>query len=147
VPVLHSPDLEKRWGKPKLLVGPKGGYAMRYTDRRQKDLHLTVFGSPEMFPIAGLTPPPYTELIRDPKNNTIHPVEVDQMWRLVMIGGRPVRYCVTEGGADGQPVEYSTETFRLTAADGREASYRIRVSTAGVLEGDRVAALMKTLSF
>ena len=147
IPVLHSPALEKRWGKPKMLVDAKGGYALRYQDPRDQHRNLTVFGSPDMFPIAGLTPPPYTELGMDPKKRTFAPVEVRQMWQLATINGNMVRYCITEGESGDQAPQMSTETFRMTAPDGRVASYRIRCATDESTPKNGVKALLETLAF
>lgn len=147
IPILRSATLEKRWGKPRTLSGPKGGYAMRYQDPRNKDRHVTLFGSPDSFPIAGLTPPPYTELGRDQKTNTYAPREVQQMWQLTSINGRPVRYCIAEGGGEGQAMQFSTETFRTTAPDGRSASYRIRFATDSSNSENSPKALLESLGF
>jgi hypothetical protein len=147
IPILRSQALEKRWGKPKLLVSAKGGYALRYQDPRNRHRNLTVFGSPDMFPIAGLTPPPYTDLGMDPKKRTFAPVEVQQMWQLATINGSMVRFCITEGGSGDQAPQISTETFRMTAPDGRVASYRIRCSSDESAPGDEIKSLLGTLSF
>jgi hypothetical protein len=147
VPILRSTVLEKRWGKPRTLSGPKGGYAMRYQDPRNNSRHVTIFGSPDSFPIAGITPPPYTELGRDHKNNTYEPKEVQQLWQLATVNGRLVRYCISEGGDEGHPDQLSTETFRTTAPDGRNASYRIRLATDSSKPENTPKALLESLSF
>lgn len=147
VPILRSATLEKRWGKPRTLSGPKGGYAMRYQDPRNKSRHVTIFGSPDSFPIAGVTPPPYTELGRDHDNNTYEPKEVQQLWQLATINGRLVRYCISEGGDGSHPDQLSTETFRTTAPDGRSASYRIRFATDAKKPENTPKALLESLAF
>lgn len=130
VPVLRSAALEKRWGKPRLLVGPNGGYALRYEHPRQRGSHLTIFGSARKYPVAGPFAPPYTDLGADPQSGTFSPREVAQSWQNVRIAGRGVRYCIAEARSDEDPVQYTTETFRLTAPDGRTASYRLRSASA-----------------
>lgn len=142
VPVLRSVELEKRWGKPKLLVGPKGGYALRYEDPKTDGRHLTIFGSPQMFRSAGPIPPPYTDLGFDAEKKTFKPVEVSQKWQNVGLAGKNVRYFIQEGASDDRPAQISTETFRLTAPDGRTASYRIRSASQNGVED-----LMRTVSF
>lgn len=130
VPVLRSATLEKRWGRPTLLVGPNGGYALRYKDPRHHGSHLTIFGSARKYPTAGPFAPPYTDLGADPRTGTFSPREVAQSWKNARIAGRNVRYCIAEARSDEDPIQYSTETFRLTAPDGRTASYRLRSASA-----------------
>ena len=147
VPVLHSTAFEKRWGKPKLLVGAKGGYALRYVSPKNSNLHLTIFGSPEMFSTAGATPPPYTNLGKDPVNHTYMPQEVSQEWRNIRIAGRNVRYYISEEISDDQPSQFSTETFRLTAPDGRTASYRIRAASKNNNPAESIEKLLGSVDF
>lgn len=147
VPVLHSADFEKRWGKPKLLVGAKGGYALRYVSPKNNNLHLTIFGSPEMFSTAGATPPPYTSLGKDPVNHTYMPREVSQQWRNIRIAGKNVRYYISEEISDDQPPQFSTETFRLTASDGRTASYRIRAASKNNNPAESIEKLLGSVDF
>lgn len=145
VPLLKSPALEKRWGTPKLLVGPQGGYALRYQNPRNREIHLTIFGSPDMYPIAGMIPPPYTDLGMDPRSGTYAPREVAQGWKTAHLSGRGVRFYITEASSPGSPVQYSTETFRLTGPDGRTASYRLRA--ASTKDAADARALFETASF
>lgn len=147
IPVLRSPALEKRWGKPQLLVGPKGGYLLRYEDPKDDDTHLTILGSPTMFKTAGPIPPPYTEIGFDRKTNTVTPKEVSQVWRKTTVADRDVRYYTAEGFAGDQPAQISTETFRLTAPDGRTASYRIRTATNDENPANEAESLIRTVSF
>ena len=147
IPVLRSPALEKRWGKPELLVGPKGGYLLRYEDPKDDDTHLTILGSPTMFKAAGPIPPPYTEIGFDKKANTVTPKEVSQMWRRTSVEGRDVRYYTAEGFSGDQPAQISTETFRLTAPDGRTASYRIRTASNDDNPANSAESLMRSVAF
>jgi hypothetical protein len=147
VPVLRSPTLEKRWGKPRLLVGPSGGYALRYQDPADKNHQLTIFGSPKKYRTAGLIPPPYTDLGRDAEHKTFAPVEVSQGWQFIEVAGKKVRFYISEGSTGDQPKQYSTETFRLTAPDGRAASYRIRCASPNPEKGNTVEELMRTATF
>jgi hypothetical protein len=145
VPMLRSTILAQRWGSPKLLVGPQGGYALRYENPRNRAIHLTIYGSPDMYPIAGALPPPYTDLGIDPRSGTYMPREVPQSWKAARLEGRSVRFHLTEARAPGEPVQYSTETFRLTGPDGRTASYRLRAASAR--GADDARALFETASF
>jgi hypothetical protein len=130
VPLLGSPSFEKRWGKPKILVGPKGGYGLRYQDPAHEGTHLTIFGSPTRFGTAGTVPPPYTDLGFDRQSGTVQPREVRQEWQHARIAGRDVRFYISEADSPQDAWHYSTETFRMTAPDGRPASYRIRMGSA-----------------
>lgn len=129
VPLLCAPSLAKRWGKPKLLIDPKGGYALRYQNPRSLTEHVTFFGSPEKFKKAGSIPPPYTDVGHDEKKMTFTPIEVSQKWQTIQIVGQKMRFYISQGKSGGEPLQYSTETLPLTAPDGRTASYRIRVSS------------------
>lgn len=147
VPLLKSPELEKHWGQPKLLVGPKGGYALRYQDPRDADRHLTIFGSLQTYRTAGPIPPPYTDLGNDAVQKTFIPVEVSQKWQSIGILGRNVRFYISEGASGDQPAQISTETFRHTAPDGHSASYRIRISSAADKPANEIEHLMRSVSF
>jgi hypothetical protein len=147
VPVLSSPALEKRWGKPKLLVGPKGGYALRYQDPGDANRHLTIFGSPQLYRTAGPIPPPYTRVGYGKETKTFSAAEVSQSWRKTRIVDKDVRFCIAEANFIDPVMQFSTETFRLTAPDGRTASYRIRSSSDNSKPEEEIDDLMRTLSF
>lgn len=147
VPVLKSAAMEKRWGKPRLLVDSKGGYILRYERPGDDDTHLTVLGSPELFLPAGPFPPPFTEIGYDRKTKTVTPVEVSQTWKTAQVADRKVRFYVSEGFSGDQPTQFSTETFRLTAPDGRTASYRIRTASNDESAAYSPEKLMETLAF
>lgn len=147
VPVLRSPSLEKRWGKPRLLVGPKGGYALRYQDPGNTERTLTIFGSPQEYRTAGPIPPPYTKVGHDKETGTFSAKEVSQTWRRTVIEGKDVRFSIAEANFIEPSMQFSTETFRLTAPDGRTASYRIRSTTDGKSPEVEVDGLLRTVSF
>ena len=147
VPMLKSPALEERWGKPTILVGPKGGYGLRYADPKNPGRHLTVFASPEVFAAAGATPPSYTDLGFDLKTNTVEPRETRQEWQHAKVSGQDVRFCVAEANSAENVWQYATETFRMTAPDGRSASYRIRLGTQSGNNPETVVRALGTLKF
>jgi len=147
VPMLRSAALERRWGSPKLLVGPKGGYALRYENPADESNHLTIFGSPDRFPTAGRVPPPYTDLGPNQGTNQIVPTEIRQQWRHLQVAGRDVRYYINEGALGDEPVQFSTETFRLTAPDGRTASYRLRSASRDSQPAAAVEKLFRSAAF
>lgn len=147
VPVLRSPMLEKRWGKPSLLVGPHGGYLLRYQDPSNKSRFLAIYGTSKNYLPAGPLPPPYTDLGIDPKTRTFNPREVNQLWSFANVGGRTIRYYISEGPQEKLPAVYSTETFRLTAPDGRDASYMLRASSKSPKKGLEVEDLFGSAVF
>ena len=147
VPMLRSPMLEKRWGRPSLLVGPKGGYLLRYQDPSDKNRFLNIYGTAKEYLPAGPLPPPYTDLGIDPKTKTFNPQEVNQLWKFVDVSGRNVRYFISEGAQGTLPAQYSTETFRMTAPDGREASYMLRTMSKSPKKGLEVEDLLRSAAF
>lgn len=147
VPILRSQELERRWGQPRLLVGPQGGYALRYENPANRAHKLTIFGSPARYPTAGGTAPCYTRLDIDRQLGTLTPVSVKQSWLEVMLAGRSVRYCITDGPQDDQPTLFSTETFRLTAPNGRTASYRLLAAAPGKDPAAAASHLLRTAAF
>lgn len=147
VPVLRSPMLEKRWGKPDLLVGPHGGYLLHYQDPSNSHRFLNIYGTSKSFLPAGPLPPPYTDLGLDPKTKTFNPKEVNQLWSFAEVAGRTIRYCISEGAQGNTPAQFSTETFRLTAPDGRSASYMLRASSKAPKKGLEVEDLFGSTAF
>jgi hypothetical protein len=144
VPLLVSRDAERSWGRPRMLVGPKGGFGLHYQDPRDPASHLTVFGTRERYPAAGPIPPPYTELRYDRETGTIAPRERMQRWNQAGIAGKKVRFSIAER-QDSQPVQYATETFRLPTPEGGSASYMVRVaSTKGAAEARRLLESLTT---
>lgn len=147
VPMMRSPMLEKRWGKPSLLVGPNGGYLLHYQDPSNPHRFLNIYATAKKYLPAGPLPPPYTDLGFDPKTKTINPREVNQLWSFADIAGRTIRYYVSEGSEGNNARLYSTETFRLTAPDGREASYMLRAASKPGKKGLEVEDLFESVSF
>ena len=131
VPMLKAPGLAKRWGAPQFLTGFNGAYALRYENPKDRMQTLTIYGTSRKFPVAGPVPPRYTDLGRDEETGTYRPREVNPVWYFTKVDGKIVRYSVVESGVSDEPWELATETFRHTAADGRDASYRIFVTLPG----------------
>lgn len=146
VPILRARSLERRWGKPDLLVGPDGSYALRYANPSNRAIAVLIYGSPSTFLPAGITPPPYTEVRRD-KRGKIHANEVPQQWRQAEIEGKTVRYCISEETDGSHPNQFATETFRLTDKKGRSGSYRVRVGSGRDGTSNDVRKLLETVKF
>lgn len=144
VPFLRSPALQSRWGKPDLLVGPDGSYALRYKNPSNPVIALLIYGSPEKVLPAGITPPPYTHVTKD-KRGKIHAAEVSQSWQHAAIHEKELRYCISEETSNDGVTQYTTETFRLTDEKGRSGSYRIRIGAGREGGPNDVKKLLKTL--
>ncbi|MES2995930.1 MAG: hypothetical protein V4733_03880 [Verrucomicrobiota bacterium] len=146
VGILRSRKLDNRWGSPDLLVGPDGSYALNYKNPGNPRIGMVIYGSPQMFLPAGITPPTYTEIIKDRKGK-IHAREVSQSWREAEIAGQTVKYCVSEETDGPRPNNFVTETFRMKDKKGRVGSYRVRISAGK--EGSRLDAkhLLETIRF
>lgn len=147
IPMLKSPSFEGRWGKPRILIGPKGGYGLRYQNPADEGVHLTTFGSPTEYGTTGKTPPPYTDLGFDRQAGTVQPREVRQEWQHAQVAGRDVRFYISEADSSGNTWQYSTETFRMTAPDGNSASYRIRMGFAKANASAEVIRALGSLKF
>lgn len=147
VPILRSRSLEKRWGKPNLLIGPDGSYALRYRNPSSPVIALLIYGSPANYLMpAGIVPPPYTEVRHDRKGK-IHTAEVSQQWREAVVADKKVRYCISEETDGDHPNQFVTETFRLTDKKGRQGSYRIRIGAGNGGGAYDVKKMLESVDF
>jgi hypothetical protein len=89
----------------------------------------------------------HSRLDVDPHQGTLTPVSVTQEWQTLTVAGHSVRFCITDAPQDRQPALFSTETFRLTAPDGRTASYRLRAAAPGKDQSAAAANLLRTAAF
>lgn len=147
VPILRSRTYDRQWGRPELLVGPKGSYALRYRNPANRAISMVIVGSPDKFEPAGITPPPYTDIGRDRKTGKLHPREVSQSWRTAEISGENVKFCISEEVDGAHPNHFVTETFRLKDKKGREGSYRVRVASGREKTRYEVTRMLKTVRF
>lgn len=137
VPVLRSSALERRWGKPKVRVLADGSYQLYYTKPNDEFESLSVFGSPEVFPTPA-QPPAYQE--------SYGPRMIQPAWLgSHSISGTPIRYAQSSDLSGADPIEYATETIRLTSPTGRTGSYRIIASSN--LEETAAPAYIKTVKW
>jgi hypothetical protein len=123
VPLLRAPDLEKRWGKPRLTVDSDGSYSLNYSNPKRGFQHLIIYGSPRQFAPAGPLPPDYLDLKFVPGASAPTTGPVSQNWQTTTLFGRTIRYCITSPDSGADVAEFTTETFTLTGPDGRTASY------------------------
>lgn len=125
VPILRSATLEQRWGKPKLLVAADGSYHLRYVNPQRSFQALYIYGSPKSFAPAAGSPPPIAGETFDYTKHELVSVQRPQEWKTLTIAGKAVRYYVSQAETGADPVGLSTETFTLTAPDGRTGSYML----------------------
>lgn len=148
VPVLKAEPLAKTWGRPKLLVNDKGSYGLRYGNPRRKSESITIYGTAKSYPIAGPVPPRYSVAGLDAADGTYKPRAVSPVWYFAKLAdGKVVRYSVIEEGGAAAPWQFATETFRHTAKDGREASYRIFVTLPGKSPHLEVGRLLESVAY
>jgi hypothetical protein len=126
IPVLHSPALDRHWGRPEIKVLPSGGYSLFYTDPKSRFETLTIYGQPGILNTDADTPPAATAIGFDRKHQPT-PVKDAQPWKTVIILGRPTHYYTLTAGDGADAPEVSTITFprggasyRLTATSNRE---------------------------
>ena len=137
VPVLRSATLERRWGKPKVKVLADGSYQLYYTKPNDEFESLSVFGAPEVFPTPA-QPPTYQESYGQ---RMIQPAWLGSH----TISGTPIRYAQSSDLSGADPIEYATETIRLTSPAGRTGSYRIIASSN--LEETAAPSYIKTVNW
>lgn len=111
LPIVKSPALEKRWGKPKISVLPDGSYKITYLSPRSSFEALSIYVRPGFKNTDAPKPPPYGSIGFDEKTNAPIPVKTPQEWSTAKIMGKPVHtYCDYAGdGAD--PASFDSITF------------------------------------
>lgn len=147
VPLLKSPALERRWGRPALKVKADGSYELTYQNPARSFQMLSIYGAPGSFPRAGATPPNLADLDYDPATKQMVPVSRPQQWQTITIAGQAVRYYVAQPDSGADPARMRTETFTLTAPDGRTASYLLEADSDTEAAGSSHQDLMRTASF
>lgn len=102
VPFLHSPEMERRWGKPQLIVATDGSYVLTYKPKAGKtEQHLKIVGTRRPIPtIMGLNGRP----ARDGEATVL---------------GRKTPYF----GTGNETSAWQSWGIPLSASDGRSASY------------------------
>lgn len=111
LPIVKSPALEKRWGKPNVSVLPDGSYKITYLNPQRSFEALSIYVSPGYKNTDAPNPPPYGSIGFDEKTNSPIPVKTAQPWSTATIMGKPVHtYCDYAGdGAD--PASFDSITF------------------------------------
>lgn len=102
VPFLHSPEMEKRWGKPQLIVAADGSYVLTYKPKGGK--------AGQYFRIVGTRRP--IPVITGIDGKPAHDGEATVL-------GKKIAYF----GAGGESSAWQSWGIPLTSSDGRSASY------------------------
>lgn len=145
LPVVKSPSLQKRWGKPKVAVLPDGSYRLSYVHPRESFETLDIYVRPGPKNTDGPTAPPYGHIGFDEKTKSPVPQKSPQEWDTVTILGKPVHaYCDYAGdGAD--PASYSTITF--TPEKAGAPVFNLTVTATSNIAGETAYAYMDTVSY
>lgn len=143
VPVLRAPGLERVWGAPRIERDGEGGYRLTYVDPKRPFARLMIRGAAEPLPKLSSPPPLSGEEMR---NNTLAGYEREQEWREVEVLGETVRWYQESAGSGADGAYFSTEGFRVKAADGRQGHYRL-VAEHGEAAGEEVARWFGSVAF
>lgn len=146
LPILRSPLLEKRWGKPKTSVLPDGSYRISYNLPDSSFESLDIHVAPGAINTDAPTPPPYGHIGFDEKKQTPVPKESPQEWGTATILGKPIHtYCVYAGdGADA--ASYSSITFPVEKP-GFPAAFSVRLTTTSNTSEELSRSYMESVRF
>ena len=148
IPVMQSFGLDKKWGKPKIVVLKNGGYWLSYSKPGSSFEMLRIYGTPGRVESDAPEPPPYRD-IGAPAPGTDYPSmqEYTQKWNTIELLGRPIHYYLRSPGGGADAPEWSTVSFCLEKPGEPTASYRI-VSSSNLEHGDKIMeGYMKTVGF
>lgn len=145
LPLVKSPALEKRWGRPKASVLPDGSYKITYVNPRSSFEALSIFVSPGSRNTDAPHPPPYGSIGFDEKTRSPVPVKTPQEWQTTTILGERVHaYCEYAGdGAD--PASFSTITFTPENRGG--TVFNLTVTATSNIAAETAYAYMDTVSY
>lgn len=128
IPILRSPELERRWGKPQITVLADGTYRLEYSKPGNHWETLTIYGTPGRIDSDGPEAPP-VRAIGISKNGKPQGVYIKQQWRTTTILGRPIHFHETDQGTGADPVMHSTVTFPIERPGQPVASYRLTATS------------------
>ncbi|MAS96983.1 MAG: hypothetical protein CMO55_27645 [Verrucomicrobiales bacterium] len=125
IPLLACPDLEKKWGQPKVFVAEDGSYRLMYTHPSESFERVDVYGY--AIPLPVLTNAP-AESVDTMVNGELGTVERPQTFKDVTVkiptpagnDKRDVQYFreYSGGGADGPMDSTNTLTFTVNGVTG-----------------------------
>ncbi len=147
IPVMRSAELERKWGKPRIVVLPDGGYSLSYSKPGSSFETLRIYGAPGTIDSDAPEPPPYTDIAFDPETRNVTTARYPQKWNTVTLIGRPIHYYLHSPGGGADAPQWSTVTFPLHWPDGPSASYRIMTTSNLYEEKDVQERYLKTVTF
>lgn len=132
IPFLHSPALERAWGKPELLVGKDGSYLLSYQSPHSSLDLFTIHAFSTPFPALSEVP-----VTNEPAmvNDELATIRRHQEWEAAsLILKRPdttqrlgLRYFQLDGGGGADAPLYATDTFTITL--GQSTGYYVLTTT------------------
>jgi len=147
LPILRSPILEKRWGKPEITILENGGYYLHYSKPRDSFEGLSIYASPGTLDSDAPTPPSYRDIGFDEKKKQPTTITVKQDWDTVDIAGRPTHVYTDSPGSGADALQLSTVTFPVSRPGKPATSYRI-TGTSNLDGGDKVIlSYMRTVAW
>jgi hypothetical protein len=147
IPVMRSPSLDRKWGKPEITVLPNGGYSLYYSAPNQNFESLRIYGVPGRIDSDAPEPPSVIDVAWDNKTNNPTTKPYPQKWSTVNLLGRPVHcYALAAGGGADAP-QISTVTFPIERPGFPVASYRIVSSSNLADSGAASESYLESVSF
>ncbi len=144
IPLLHSPELERRWGKPTVSVYEDGSYRLSYVDPNASFESLSISGGPDRVDTDGPVAPTYSGAYPLPDGRV---PEFSQDWKTATVLGKPTHYYQSgsESGADAP--EFTTVTFPVELPGKPVASYSLRAASNKENAKKEVEGFFKTAQF
>ena len=123
IPILYSPELQQKWGRPTYEKAPNGNHLVIYKDPSTPFNTLEIVGTRKPFPTMD-TPPRLSRLTYEGGDGPVQ-TYIPQSYRTVKAAGQNVEWFQHSegGGADG-PL-FSTVGFSVTDSQGRRGYYRL----------------------
>lgn len=147
LPVLESPALEERWGRPRITILATGGYHLQYTKPGDGFESLSIYAASGTRDSDAPTPPTYPDMGYDEKKGEVITIRVKQSWRSVDIAGRPTHVYTDSPGGGADPLQLSTVTFPANRPGKPAASYRV-TGTSNMEDGEKVIlSYMRTVEW
>jgi hypothetical protein len=147
LPILKSPALEKRWGRPRITILPTGGYHLKYSKPGDEFEGLSIYAAPGTRNSDAPTPPAYWDTSYDERKGEAISVPVKQSWRTVDIAGRATHVYTDSPGSGADPLQLSTVTFPINRSGKPAASYRV-TGTSNLEDGEKmILSYMRTVAW
>lgn len=144
IPLLHSPALERRWGKPTVSVYEDGSYRLSYVDPNAEFESLSISGKPGSFDTDGPVAPTYSGAYPLPDGRV---PEYSQDWSTATVLGKPTHYYQSGSESGADPPEFTTVTFPVELPGKLVASYSLCATSNEETAEKEVEGFFKTAQF